>query len=140
MPAGIRPRRRAQRSRPGITPLARLLVSWAGAPLSPISPTYQQDRGGEMVSFCYFFFIVWLGKGQAIGLLLFRDAPFTLRPLGSTHSGRLGASLLTYNRKTLYSLIKQTTNRFRTCYLATRLGQRLFSKNSMALAGKQSIK
>ena len=93
-----------------------------------------------MVSFCYFFFIARLVKGQAIGLLLFWDAPFTVRPLGSTHSGRLGASLLTYSRKTLYSLIKQTTNRFLTCYLATRLGQRLFYKNSMALARKQGTK
>ncbi len=74
-----------------------------------------------------FFLLLFLCPEIALrhgaGLYLFRVHPYLLRPLASSHYGRLGAPELINRRQTLYSLMRaRETQLILSPYLATRIG------------------
>ena len=119
--------------RPGILLATRLLVSRAGAPQGPISPTYQQ-AGAKMKkkreSFRCFLLLLFLAGEKKVeirhGVVVAFDFvdETLLRPLAHGHCGRLSSSMSS-SRRVHYSLIcesahfdsKRTDND-----LATRVG------------------
>ena len=125
--------RRAGSARPGILLAARLLVSRAGAPQGPISPTYQQ-AGAKMKkkreSFRCFLLLLFLAGEKKVeirhGTVVVFDfvGETLLPPLAQGHCGRLSSSTPSSGR-VHYSLIcesahfdsKRTDND-----LATRVG------------------
>ena len=120
-------------TRPGILLAARLLVSRAGGPLGPISPTYQQ-AGAKMKKkkerFRCFLLLLFLTGDRKVeirhGTVVAFDfvGETLLRPLAQGHCGRLSSSTSS-SRRVHYSLICESAhfNSKRTDNdLATRVG------------------